>query len=264
MPSRSSITSFSGGCFLSACRRFWNLAGWASIWFPTALNSFVFFSTADRPTVLTTSTTVFDTTPAEKSSHASTTTSWSCTTLMRSAEHFRKASEAALDMSSVFAPGMRNRTEWSGFELRPHPLPSKRGGVRKDGVWVFGLDWLDTWTGFWTSSQYETHLRPWNTLCIDSSYYRKQGSALQAPRQMLMFQDHCMNVTAWVEWLLNMCTCTCCHPQDQLDPSSLGAGSLPGHVEWLYFIDLATLVAIPCSAIQPLASYIWCLQTEIN
>ena len=89
-----SATSFSDGCLLSVWRRFWNLAGWIVIWALTALSSLVFLCTPDSPTMLTSSTTVSDMTSSEYSSHASS--SGSCIPLMRSAEHFRKASDAAL------------------------------------------------------------------------------------------------------------------------------------------------------------------------
>ena len=89
-----SATSFSDGCLLSVQRRFWNLAGWTVIWVRTALSSFVFLCMSDNATTLTSSTTISDTMSSEYSSHVSS--SGSCIPLMRSAEHFRKASDAAL------------------------------------------------------------------------------------------------------------------------------------------------------------------------
>ena len=66
----------------------------------TALSSLVFFRTLDSPTTLTSSTTVSDTTSSEYSSHARS--SGCCIPLMRSAEHFRKASDAALTPATEF------------------------------------------------------------------------------------------------------------------------------------------------------------------
>jgi len=94
MVSSFSTTFISGGCFLRASRRFWNLVGSSAIWFLTALSSLVFLWTADSPNTLTSSTTVSDTTSSEYSSHASS--SGSCIPLRRSEEHFRKASDATL------------------------------------------------------------------------------------------------------------------------------------------------------------------------
>ena len=85
---------FSGGCFLSTRRSFWNLAGSTAIWSLIALSSLVFLRRPDSPAMPTSSMTVSDTALLEYSSHVSS--SGSCIPLMRSAEHFRKASDSAL------------------------------------------------------------------------------------------------------------------------------------------------------------------------
>ena len=92
--------SFSDGCSLSTLRRFWKLAGLAAIWSPTALSSLVFLCTADCPVMLTSSTWFFDMILLEYSSHVSS--SRSSISLMRSAEHFRKASDSSPRVAALF------------------------------------------------------------------------------------------------------------------------------------------------------------------
>ena len=92
--------SFSDGCFPSTRRRFWKLAGLTAICSPTALSSRAFLCATDSPTMLTSSTCFFDIAFLEYSSHASS--SESSISLMRSAEHLRKASDSSLEVVSLF------------------------------------------------------------------------------------------------------------------------------------------------------------------
>ena len=92
--------SFSDGCSLSTLRRLWNLAGLTAFWSPTMLSSLVFLCTSDSPTMLTSFTCLFDMRLLEYSSHACS--SRSCSSLMRSAEHLRKASDSSLKVVTIF------------------------------------------------------------------------------------------------------------------------------------------------------------------
>jgi len=73
--------------------------GSTAIWFPTALSNLIFLCMTDSPTMLTSSTS-FDVILLENRYHART--SGSSISLMRSAEHFWKASDSSLKVAALF------------------------------------------------------------------------------------------------------------------------------------------------------------------